>query len=154
MLLRGFIASAWLQQLTDMGTPHPQRKMVFLVHTIWDELIQPLWTARNNILHNNPNFMTDLTHTQLGDRLLWYLRHKDQLARQDRFLARYSASCIDAMTTTIRREWIRHLDIARNAWTREQKLIDTGQTVLTQFFSRIIRNTWAWWACGPPTPPS
>ncbi len=141
MLLRGFIATAWLRQLTDMGTPHPQRKMVYLIRTVWDELIQPLWTARNNILHRNPNFTTDLTHTQLGDRLLWYLRHKDQLARQDRFLARYSASCIDTMSTIIRREWIRHLDIARNAWTREQKVIDTGQTVLTQFFTRIIRNT-------------
>ncbi len=82
------------------------------------------------------NFTSELTHTQLGDRMLWYLQHKDQLARQDRFLARYSSSCIDKMSTTIRREWIRHLDIAHDAWTREQKTIDTGQTLLTQFFTR------------------
>ena len=137
MLLRGFVAVEWSLILKDMGTPHPQRMMAFIVRTIWDEVIQPLWSVRNNILHNNPNFTTELTHTQLGDRMLWYLQHKDYLARQDRFLARYSASCIDKMSTAIRREWIRHLDIARDAWSREQKTIDTGQTLLTQFFNRI-----------------
>lgn len=136
MLLRGIIALEWIRILTDMGMPHPQRMMVFIVRTIWDDVVQPLWSTRNNILHNNPNFTSELTHTQLGDRMLWYLQHKDQLARQDRFLARYSSSCIDKMSTTIRREWIRHLDIARDAWTREQKTIDTGQTLLTQFFTR------------------
>jgi hypothetical protein len=73
MLTRGFVATAWIRILTDMGTPHSQRMMVFIVRTIWDEFIQPLWSVRNNILHNNPNFTTELTHTQLGDRLLWYL---------------------------------------------------------------------------------
>ncbi len=137
LLLRGFVATEWIRILADMGTPHPQHMMTLIVRTIWDDVIQPLWLVRNNILHNNPNFTSELTHTQLGERLLWYLQHKEHLAQQDRFIAQYSTSCIDKMSTAIRREWVRHLDIARDAWTREQSIIDTGQTVLTQFFNRI-----------------
>jgi hypothetical protein len=67
MMLRGFIANEWTRLLTDMGAPQPQKLMVFLLRTMWDEIFTPLLKARNTLLHNNPNFTTDLTHTQLGE---------------------------------------------------------------------------------------
>ena len=137
MLGRGFISVEWTRILTDMGTHHPQRKMVFLLRNIWDELFGVLWKTRNTLLHNNPNFTTELTHTQLGDRLQWYLEHRDHLARQDQFLARYSASSIDNMSTEVRRAWIQHLDAARDAWAKEQHILESGQTLITQFFSQL-----------------
>jgi hypothetical protein len=139
MLIRGFAATAWEHLLADMGVANPRRQMVLLIRTLWEEVVMKMWTTRNHILHNNPNFTTELTHSQLGDRLLWYLQHKDQLSRQDQFLARYSATNIESMTTEIQREWVRHLDVARDAWTKEQQQLARGQTVLTQYFQRINR---------------
>jgi hypothetical protein len=43
MLLWGFIATAWEQLLMDMGVSHPQHWLVFLVRTIWDEVVMPMW---------------------------------------------------------------------------------------------------------------
>ena len=139
-LLRGFIATAWARTLTDMGVANTQRCMVTLTRALWDEVVMPIWTTRNHNLHNNPNFTTDLTNAQLGERLLWYIQHKDQLSRQDQFLARYSAADIDSMSMTIQNEWVRHLDTARNAWAKEQQIIKTGQTLLTRYFHPLHRN--------------
>ena len=137
MLIRGFAATAWEHLLADIGVANPQRQMVFLVRTLWEEVVMAIWTTRNHLLHNNPNFTTDLTHSQLGDRLLWYIQHKDQLSRQDQFLARYSATNIESMSTEIRREWVRHLDVVRDAWAKEQQQLANGQTVQIQYFGRI-----------------
>lgn len=139
MLVQGFIATAWVRLLMDMGVAHPQRQMALLVRTLWDEVVMSIWKTRNHLLHNNPNFTTNLTHTQLGDRLLWYLQHKDQLSREDQFLGQYSATSIELMSTEIRQEWVQHLDIAPDTWAKEQQQIAKGQTVLTQYFQRISR---------------
>jgi len=139
MLLRGFTATAWERLLADMGVANPQWQMVLLVRTLWEEVVMTTWTARNHLLHNNPNFTTNLMHSQLGDRLLWYIQHKDQLSRQDQFLARCSATNIESMSTEIRREWVWHLDVARGAWVKEQQQLAMGQTVLTQYLQRINR---------------
>ena len=81
--------------------------------------------------------MSELTHSQLGDRMLWYLQHKDELAQQDQFIARFTALDVDRMTTRVRTEWIRHLDTARDAWTKERAIRANGQRLMTDYFSRL-----------------
>jgi hypothetical protein len=53
-------------------------------------------------------------------------------------LACFSATSIETMSMEIRQEWVRHLDTAWDAWTKEQQLM-AGQTVLTQYFQQITR---------------
>ena len=136
MMLRGFWSKKWITLLKDCGAPHADRLAAQLLRTLWSHIITPLWHARNNILHDNPNFHTALTNSELGDRLLWYLAHKDSLSRRDQFLARYTAADVERMTPNIRREWTRHLDTARDAWTLEQTTIASGQRLITHYFAR------------------
>lgn len=76
----------------------PERHMVSLIWSLWDDLITPLWITRNDILHHNTNFVSDTTYAQLGgDRLLWYIQHKSSLAQQDQYLTQFSAAQVDAM---------------------------------------------------------
>ena len=135
MFIRGFLTIHWMEALQHLRIQHPIRLMTKLTRFLWDDVITPLWTTRNNILHNQENFISEQTHSQLGDRMLWYLQHKDDLAVQDQFLARFSAREVDRMTTRTRMEWIRHLDTARDAWTREKATRATGQRLLTDYFS-------------------
>ena len=72
--------------------------------------------------------------------MIWYLQHKDVLAQQDQFLARFSTLDVERMTTRVRAEGIRHLDTARDAWTKEQTTRETGPTLLTDYFMRLTRH--------------
>ena len=81
--------------------------------------------------------MSELTHSQLGDRMLWYLQHKDALAQRDHFLARFLGLEVERKTTPVWAEWIRNLDTARNKWTKEQATRDTGQTLLMDYFTHL-----------------
>lgn len=86
-------------------------------------------------------YVTESIHTELGDRLIWYTQHKDELSRRDQFLASHTLAQIEAMTTSQRREWVRHLDVARAAWTKERTTIAAGQGLITQYFKPRDTNT-------------
>lgn len=138
MLLRGFIAQEWIRLLVELGVDKAERKAALLVCQLWESLVTSIWKIRNRILHDNTNFTAELTHTQLGDRLLWYLQHQDVLSREDRQLARYTREEVEAMDYRTMKAWIRHLDVARDAWTRERAILETGQRLITQFFQRVM----------------
>ena len=106
-----------------MDIPSIEQKLPKLVILLWDELVGQLWLKRNDILHRSANYVTEQTQLQLGDRLLWYLQHKEELSRRDQDLIRFTPAQIDAMTITQRQEWVRHLDIAREEWTNEKPLL-------------------------------
>ena len=82
--------------------------------------------TRNDILHHNTNFILDTTYAQLGgDRLLWYIQHKSSLAQQDQYLEPNSQQprwTLWAMGIHKQWEWVKHLDTARDAWTKEQAI--------------------------------
>jgi hypothetical protein len=90
---------------------------------------------KKRILHRNANYVSENTQAQLGDRLIWYTQHKDKLSRRDQFLARHTLSQIETMTTSQRREWVRHLDVARAAWAKKKTTLAAGQTLITQYFT-------------------
>lgn len=135
MFIRGYLSSDWLRLLRSYDNVNPEQKLARLVRIIWDQLVETLWKTRNDILHRNANYVSENTHAQLGDRLIWYTEHKDELSRRDQFLARHTLSQIEAMTTSQRREWVRHLDVARAAWAKEKAILLKGQTLITQYFA-------------------
>lgn len=135
MFIRGFLSTEWLRLLRSYDNTSPEQKLARLIWIIWDQLVEPLWTTRNDILHRNTNYVSENTHAQLGDRLIWYTQHKDELSRRDQFLARHTLSQIEAMTTSQRREWVRHLDVAQAAWAKEKTTMAVGQTLITQYFT-------------------
>ena len=135
MFLRGFFSVDWKHLLRSFDSRHPERKLARLLRILWDHLIDPLWTTRNDILHRHTNYISEGLHAELGDRLAWYTRHKDELSRRDQSLANHTPSQIEAMTTSQRREWIRHLDVARSAWAKERTIIEKGQRLITQYFT-------------------
>lgn len=136
MFVRGFISVAWTRLGHSMDVANINQKISKLIRLLWEELVGHLWTTRNNILHGSTNYVTESTHVQLGDRLLWYLQHKDELSRRDQDLIRFTPAQVDAMSILQRQEWVRHLDITRAAWTKERAILATGHRLITQYFPR------------------
>ena len=134
MFVRGFLSSEWLRLLRPMTNKPADRLLVRVIRIIWDRFIDPLWTTRNNILHRHDNYVSETLHAELGDRLQWYTQNKTELSRQDQHLADFTSAQIEAMSMRQRREWVRHLDIAKDAWAKERAILATGQTLITRFF--------------------
>lgn len=86
MFARGYISSEWAQLGQSMDIANIGQKLSKLVSLLWEEVVGHLWATRNNILHRSANYVTELTSVQLGDQLLWYLQHKDELSRRDQDL--------------------------------------------------------------------
>ena len=58
MFIRGFLSVYWMEAPQHLRIKHLMRLMTNLVSFLWDEVIIPLWTTRNNILHNQENFIS------------------------------------------------------------------------------------------------
>ena len=52
----------------------------------------------------------------------------------DLFLARYDVSTIHSMTRAAKREWLRHLDAAREAFEKQRIQWAQGQNSIMQYF--------------------
>ena len=73
--------------------------------------------------------------TTLQHRFQWYVDNKASvLAYRDHFLARFDPQEIAGMSRQVRREWIRHLDAARDRFDKDQLQQMKGQNVITRYF--------------------
>ena len=59
------------------------------------------------------------------------------LSRTDLFLTRYSREDLPSLPLNAKKEWVRHLELARAAWNIERLQVQKGQRVITQFFARM-----------------
>ncbi|KAL7510779.1 hypothetical protein ACHAXN_007669, partial [Cyclotella atomus] len=134
-LLRGFLAKEWMPAMELYGEKHPERRMVTLLKGLWDVLFEPIWTARNHILHDLPNRYNDAHDARNWERLARYRQHRHKvLAFDDRDLADISIEKLQAMTAKTRRKWVSRLDRLRTVYEKELETISTGQQVLNQYF--------------------
>ena len=138
LLLRGFISVEWLHLLRHTRHDRPEIIMTNIVWFLWHEVVIPIWKARNDLLHRSQNLTTSATETKLDERLCWFLDNKHTaLSRTDLFLTRYSREDLPSLSLNAKKEWVRHLELARAAWDIERLQVQKGQRVITQFFARM-----------------
>lgn len=137
LLIRGFLSKEWLHLLAHTGHNRPDNVLTNIIRFLWNDLIRPIWDTRNQILHRSTNLATSTLASRLDERLQWFLHNKlTALSRADQFLVHYLSTDIPTMTTPSKRERVRHLEVAQNAWEIERLQRQRGQTVLTSFFTR------------------
>jgi hypothetical protein len=73
-MVRGFVALDWKAALkeSESGAQAAESKMATLVQSLWNDVIGPIWKARNDILRRAANYTTTLENEQLGQQLHWY----------------------------------------------------------------------------------
>lgn len=134
MFIRGFIATKWHLALKEMGVSQPVRTMKRLLLYLWDNIVTPLWDTRNDLYHHSENLADEADDSQLTNALIWYLQHKNEVVSiYDQRLLQFDISDLQTMSRRTKREWKRHLDIARDAWTQEKTQLARSQQVITRF---------------------
>ena len=138
MMIRGFFATGWVMAIKDHECSHPDRTMNALQRMVWDSIVDPLWKVRNDILHRMKNNFDAAEEERMAEKLVWYSMHKyDLLDSYDHFLASYDVSQIHTMTRVVKREWLRHLDAAREAYEKHRAQRALGQNSITQYLQRL-----------------
>ena len=136
-MVRGFIATGWYEAIKATGAKYPERKMNALLRLVWGEVVLPMWQTRNDIMHRRENKNKEMEDRALAEKLMWYLDHRrDVLSHHDAFLARVDASTLHRVRLETKREWIRRLDVARDAYTNELKQRANSQNVITRYLFR------------------
>ena len=49
MMVRGFLATGWMDALKLAGVKNPERKMNTLQALVWDTVVEPIWQQRNKL---------------------------------------------------------------------------------------------------------
>ena len=137
MMTRGFLATGWMTALVESGCPNPERRMNTLQTMVWDEYAFPMWAQRNEILHQSKQ--TDEYHREEDNRLAakitWYQQHRRELlSHHDQWLAKQDLTTLHRKRRATKREWIRILDKAREAYDNELNQLASSQNVITRYF--------------------
>jgi hypothetical protein len=83
MFLWGYIALAWTAALDAIDTEHSLRIMIWTLRFLWFDCVDPLWRARNRLLHNQANAHTLSLDDRHNTTLNWYLDNVDSVAPRD-----------------------------------------------------------------------
>ena len=132
MMTRGFLARGWMTTLVESGCPNPERQMNTLQTMVWEEFAFPMWSQCNEILHKSKQ--TDSYHREEDNRLAakitWYQQHKHELLlHHDQWLAKQDLTRLHRMRRETKREWVRILDKARQAYDNELNQVASSQNV-------------------------
>ena len=105
-----------------------------LQRLVWDDVVSPLWATRNELMHRNDNRHREAEDTTLTKNIEWYVSHCHEiLSHRDEFLADVDVSNLHRMRRDTKQEWVRHLDIARQAHAIESRLQALGQNAITRY---------------------
>ena len=78
-LLVGLLADEWTTVLASMNVEQPQSRMEDVLSVLWDNMCEKMWKTRCNIKHSPNNKAAPHELQQLQDKLIWYLRHQDEV---------------------------------------------------------------------------
>ena len=97
----------------------------------------PMWKMRCEVQHGKNSGARAQVMEKLGERMNWYMAHKHELLTyHDRRLAKHSMGEIHQLNRRQRAQWIKYLDIARDAHTKEKRAKGRGQPLITKYLVR------------------
>ncbi len=123
--------------LEEFSVPNVERKISRLLKILWFDYTDKIWCARNDIAHNKLSITRQLEETTWAEKLLWFQRNPQVLARQDRDILQYLAEAVAKMTGFMRKKLVGNVERLREVYTRETGVRESGQSLIIQFFSRV-----------------
>ena len=73
----------------------------------------------------------------MAEKIRWYVRNKhDILSAHDQFLARFDVTQVHNMKRAQKSEWLRHLDVAQEAYDKDKTQRSQKQLIITKYMER------------------
>ena len=137
MMARGYIGIGWKD--TVPTARHPTRILNKLQCMVWMDFFKPLWQNRNELLHQQKNNYETAENAALTEQLMWYQYNRHTLlAHHDHaLLHNIDMATLHTMPSRHKREWIRHLTVAKLANTQELALKKTNQHSLFRYMKPV-----------------
>jgi hypothetical protein len=138
LLPRGILAREWTVVLEEFSVPEVERKISRLLKILWFDYTHKIWLARNDIAHDKQSITRKLEEATWAERLLWFQRNQQVLARKDRDILQYLAEAVAKMTGYMRKKLEENVERLREVYARELMVRENGQSLITQFFARVL----------------
>jgi len=137
MMARGYIGIGWMD--TVPTARHPTRIMNKLQRMVWMDFFEPLWQNCNELLHKQKNNYETAKNAALTEQLMWYQYNRHTLlAHHDHaLLHNIDMATLHTMPSRHKREWIRHLTVAKLANIQELALKKTNQHSLFRYMKPV-----------------
>jgi len=136
----GLLANEWTEVLAIMNVEQPQSRMEDVLSSLWDNMCEQMWKTRCNIKHSPNNKATPHELQQLQDKLLWYLRHREEvLDYRHRFLAQYNPEDVSRWSRATRRAKLESLNNASQYYRTECTQRAQGQTTIFNWLNQFTR---------------
>jgi hypothetical protein len=93
LLTRGFLTKQWLTAIMHFTQDKPEQKLKSILQGLWLHVMEPMWEARNNILHKDTSIVHTNAHKQLDSELKdWKILSQQRLHHTQQNLTSYSTS--------------------------------------------------------------
>ena len=136
----GLLAEEWTAALATMNVEQPQSRMEDVLSLLWDNVCEKMWKTRCNIKHSPNNKATPHELQQLQDKLIWYLRHQDEvLDYRHRFLAQYTTEDVSRWSRATRKAKLESLNNASQYYKTECTQRASGQLTIFTWLNQFTR---------------
>jgi hypothetical protein len=93
LLTRGFLSKQWLAAILYFTQDKPDQKMKSILQGLWLHIMEPMWEARNEILHKDTSIVHTNAHKQLDSELQdWQTLSRQRLHYTQQHLVSYSTA--------------------------------------------------------------
>ena len=118
----------------------PTSRMEDVLSSLWDNMCERMWITRCNIKHSSNNKAAPHELQQLQDKLLWYLRHQDEvLDYRHRFLVQYKPEDVSCWSRASRRARLESLNNASQYYKNECTQRARGQSTIYTWLNQFTR---------------
>jgi hypothetical protein len=136
LLTRGFLTKQWLTAILTFTQDKPDHKMKSILLGLWMHVMEPMWEARNNILHKDTSIVHVNAHKQLDSELRdWKILSNERLHHTQQHLTSYSTSDFKRWTIQHKQNTLHILQLAHRNYKQYLDSNDSKrlQTLITQY---------------------
>jgi hypothetical protein len=139
LLTRGFLTKQWLVAILFFTQDKPEQKLKSILHGLWLHVMEPMWEARNIILHKDNRIVHTNAHKQLDSELKdWKILSLQRLHHTQQNLTSYSTADFKRWTLQHKQNTLYILQLAHRNY---KQYLDSDanrkiQTLITQYIPK------------------
>jgi hypothetical protein len=139
LLTRGFLSNQWLAAIISITQDKPEQKLKSILLGLWLHVMEPMWEARNSILHKDTSIVHTNAHKQLDSELQdWKTLSLQRLHHTQQHLTSYSTADFRRWTLQHKQNTLHILQLAHRNYkqyldSNESKKL---QTLITRYIPK------------------
>jgi hypothetical protein len=139
LFTRGFLTKQWIPAIISITQDEPEQKLKSILLGLWLHVMEPMWEARNSILHKDTSIVHTNEHKQLDSELNdWKTLSLQRLHHTQQHLTSYSTADFNRWTLQHKQNTLHILQLADRNYKQYLESTDNKklQTLITRYIPK------------------